>query len=101
MQNLVSTNKFAQAGSMVGQDVEMVDARWDFTTNSSQPAEIEYDSASGTFVQKSITGTVESVTFDRVRNKALIKIDGNYYDADQVRQVIQPQVSSSTTTGGT
>ena len=93
MKELVNATKFSQAGSMVGKQATLVDARWDFSTNSSSAPAWDYVTNSA----KSVTGTIESVQFDPARAKALVKINGYYYDSDKIQQLAPPPL---TTTGG-
>lgn len=92
MNRMTTANKFSQAGSMVGQVAQLPDAPWDFNSNTTSPPEWDYE----TNLPKQVLGTIESVQFDRVHDKALIKINGQYYDADQVKQLFPP----GTTLGG-
>jgi len=83
MKDLVSSNKFATAATMVGKQAELIDARWNFEQGVSAPPEWDIFTNS----PKTVMGEIESVQFDRIHDKALVKINGNYYDADQIRQV--------------
>lgn len=99
MKDIVNATKFSQAGSMVGKQATLVDARWNFSTNAVDAAQWDY----GTNQAKSVTGTIEAVQFDSQRGKALVKIDGNFYDADSIQQISVPPstTTSSTSTGST
>jgi flagellar basal-body rod modification protein FlgD len=83
MGNLVNATKFSQASSMVGKTAQIVDAPWDFQNGVSGQAEWDYE----TNTAKTVKGTIQSVQFDSQRNKAIIQIDGEYYDADNIQQV--------------
>ncbi|HEY9686355.1 MAG TPA: flagellar hook capping FlgD N-terminal domain-containing protein [Coleofasciculaceae cyanobacterium] len=87
MKTIVDATKFSQAGSMVGKEAMLVDARWDFNTGTTGTPEWDYQ----TNGPKMVSGTIESVQFDRAKGKALVNIDGNYYDADNIRQIALPQ----------
>lgn len=92
MKDIVSATKFAQAGSMVGKQATLPDARWDFTNNvAGQP---EYDYA--TNQPKTVTGTIDAVQFNSTLGKALVRINGNYYDADSIQQLSNPPASNTT-----
>lgn len=83
MKEMVTSNKFSQAGSMVGRQATLMDAPWDFNTNT--PGQPEWDAATNS--PKTITGVIESVRFDTSRGKALVKIGENYYDAGTIQQI--------------
>jgi flagellar basal-body rod modification protein FlgD len=91
MKELVNATKFSQAGSMVGKQATLVDARWDFNTNSSSTPVWDYAANTA----KTVTGTIESVQFDPSRGKALVKINGNYYDVDKIQQIAPPPVATN------
>lgn len=88
MKDVVHDNRFSRASSMIGQMVEAPDAQWDFENGvSSAPAwDFENDRP------KTVSGPVEAVQFDNSRGKALLKINGAYYDMEQVRQVQMTQL---------
>jgi len=86
MKDMVNATKFSQAGSMVGKVATLPDARWNFTTNTSGQPEWDYS----TNKPATVSGTIDSVTFDPAHNKALVKINGNYYDVDQIQQIADP-----------
>lgn len=91
MNDLVNASKFSQAASMVGQVATLVDAPWDFTNNvSSTPA---WDVK--TNLPKVVTGTIEGVQFDSTLGKALIKINGKYYDSESIQQISNPTPTTS------
>ena len=94
MKSVVDATKFAQAGSMVGKQADLVDARWDFNTGTTGTAEWDYLNNS----PKYASGVIESVQFDRSHGKALVKINGNYYDAENILQLSAPPAGN---TGGT
>lgn len=96
MNRMVESNTFAQASNMIGKTVELVDARWDFNTNRSGNPEWDFE----TNLPKTVTGVVESVQFDRVHGKALAKIGNNYYDVEQIRQIITPPAPLADNVGG-
>lgn len=83
MKELVNATKFAQAGSMVGQQATLMDARWDFTNNTTGTPEWDFT----TNMPKTVTGVIEAVQFDTQLGKALVKINGNYYDAETIQQL--------------
>ena len=83
MNSLVNATKFSQASSMVGKTAQLVDAPWDFTNGVSGQTQWDYETNSA----KTVRGTIQSVQFDAQRNKALVQIDGQYYDADNIQQV--------------
>lgn len=83
VKDMVNANRFASAAAMVGQEAELVDARWDFGKAASNPPEWDFNTNS----PRTVKGIIESVQFDRQHNKAIVKINGNYYDADQIRQI--------------
>jgi flagellar basal-body rod modification protein FlgD len=87
---MVNATKFSQAATMVGKIASLNDARWDFTNNVSSAPQMDLY---GKPVR--VTGTIESVQFDQAHGKALIKINGNYYDADNIKDLTLPQVSSN------
>lgn len=89
MKDMVDATKFSQAGSMVGKQVTLPDAKWNFDNKTSDSPEWDYT----TNQPKTITGTVESVMFDTAQGKALVKVNGNYYDVDQIQQLSQAPVS--------
>jgi flagellar basal-body rod modification protein FlgD len=96
MKDLVNATKFSQAGSMVGKVATLPDAPWDFTSNASGQVEWDYT----TNQPKVVTGVIQSVQFDPDHGKALVNIDGTYYDADQIQQIADPPaptVASQTT----
>jgi flagellar basal-body rod modification protein FlgD len=86
MKDLVNATKFSQAGSMVGKTATLPDARWDFTNNTTGQPEWDYT----TNLPKTVTGVIQSVKFDPAHNKALVNINGNYYDAEQIQQIADP-----------
>jgi flagellar basal-body rod modification protein FlgD len=88
---MVNATKFSQAATMVGKVATLPDGPWDFTNNVSGIP--EYDVQTGR--PATVTGTIESVQFDQARGKALIKINGNYYDSDNIKDLSLPQVSSN------
>jgi len=88
---MVNATKFSQAATMVGKVASLPDARWDFTNNVTGTP--NFDVATGQ--PTSVTGTIESVQFDQQHGKALIKINGNYYDADNIKNLTLPQVGSN------
>lgn len=96
MHDLVNSNKFSQAASMVGKVAQLVDAPWNFTTN--MPGEPQWDVSTNTPKHK--TGTIESVVFDQKNGKALVQIDGNYYDADQITQLFSTPIPQTNTSSG-
>lgn len=83
MKEIVNATKFAQAGSMVGQQATLMDAQWDFSTNSTGTPEWDYV----TNMPKTVTGIIEAVQFDTQLGKALVRINGKYYDADTIQQL--------------
>jgi flagellar hook assembly protein FlgD len=93
IKDMTNSNRFASAAAMVGQQADLVDARWNFETATSDAPEWDLQ-ANG---PKTVTGIIESVQFDRQHNKALVKINGNYYDADQIRQLSPAPVPTTTT----
>lgn len=86
MKEIVSATKFSQAGSMVGKQATLMDARWDFTNKTTGTPEWDYQ----TNQPKTVTGVVEAVQFDAQLGKALVRINGNYYDADTIQQLSAP-----------
>lgn len=98
MKDIVNATKFSQAASMVGKTATLTDARWDFTNNVSGAPEWDYQSNQA----KTVTGPIDAVQFDAAHGKALVKINGNYYDADNIQQLIgAPTSGTSTSTTGT
>lgn len=100
MKEIVNATKFAQAGSMVGQQATLMDAKWDFSSNTTGSP--EWDLV--TNQPKTVTGVIEAVQFDTQLGKALVKINGSYYDADAIQQlsvVPTPPPASGTTSGTT
>lgn len=91
MHDLVNSNKFAQAGAMVGQTAKLVDAPWDFTSGISGSPEWDVETNS----PKTVTGVIQSVQFDRSNGKALVQINSRYYDADQIQQLYAAPPASS------
>lgn len=91
MKDIVNATKFSQAGSMVGKSATLVDARWDFANNISGAPEWDYANNAA----KTVTGTIESVQFDPSRGKALVKINGNFYDIDKIQQLTNTSVTQS------
>jgi flagellar basal-body rod modification protein FlgD len=98
---VVNATKFSQAASMVGKQATLTDARWDFT--HSVTGNPELDPTTGK--PASISGPIQSVQFDSAHNKALVKINDHYYEADKIRELSLPlpattlnPTSSSTTT---
>jgi flagellar basal-body rod modification protein FlgD len=83
MHDLVNANKFAQAGAMVGQTAQLVDAPWDFANGV--PGTPVWDVATNS--PKTVTGVIQSVQFDRDNGKALVQINNKYYDAEQIHQL--------------
>lgn len=94
--SMVNATKFSQAASMVGKQATLVDARWDFDNNTSGQAQL--DPATGK--PAVISGAIESVQFDSARGKALVKINGNYYDADKIQELALPPAANTTTGTG-
>lgn len=86
MKDIVNATKFSQAGSMVGKQATLVDAPWNFTTNTANPPEWDIQ----TNTAKTVSGTIEGVQFDATHGKALVKINGTYYDADTIQQLSLP-----------
>lgn len=86
MKEIVSATKFSQAGSMVGKQATLMDARWDFTNKTTGTPEWDYQ----TNQPKTVTGVIEAVQFDAQLGKALVRINGNYYDADAIQQLSVP-----------
>jgi flagellar basal-body rod modification protein FlgD len=96
MGSLVNATKFSQAAGMIGKTATLADAPWDATNGvSGQP---EWDATTNS--PKTVTGTIESVQFDQQHNKALVQVNGQYYDADQIRQVFNPTTASNNAGGG-
>lgn len=91
MKDLVNATKFSQAGSMVGKQATLPDAKWDFSNNISGQPEWDY----ATNQAKNVTGIIQSVKFDPAHNKALVNINGNYYDADQIQQLADPPIATT------
>lgn len=79
---VVNATKFSQAGAMVGKQATIPDAPWDFNNNV---AGIPSVGANGK--PTTVTGTIESVQFDKAHGKALLKINGNYYDAESIQSL--------------
>lgn len=90
MREMVQSNKFSQAATMVGKQAELVDARWDFVNNTSGTPEWDYQMN----VPKIVQGTIEGVQFDRANDKALVKVGNYWYDADLIQTLANPQVSA-------
>lgn len=98
MKEIVNATKFAQAGSMVGQQATLMDARWDFSNNTTGTPEWDFT----TNMPKTVTGVIEAVQFDTQLGKALVKINGNYYDADTIQQLsVAPTTNTTTQTAAT
>lgn len=93
MKEIVSSNRFAVAASMVGKEAELIDARWNFEQGVSDPPQWDMMTNS----PRTASGLIESVQFDRTHDKALVKINGHYYDADKIRQIFP---AASGTEGG-
>jgi flagellar hook assembly protein FlgD len=93
MKEVVNATKFAQAGSMVGQQATLMDARWDFKTNTTGSPEFDFE----TNMPKTVTGIIDAVQFDTQLGKALVRINGNYYDSQSIQQlsVITPPSSQT------
>ncbi len=85
MDQLLRANKFSQAGALIGQMVDLPAASWNFEQGISNPPSWDYL----TNTPKRVQGIVESVQLDRTRNKALLKVDGVFYDAELVQQISQ------------
>ena len=83
MSNLVQSNQFTQASTLVGKNVDLLGAKWDAANGVSTPA--PYDVETG--MPKMVSGTVESVQYDYAKGKALLKVDGDYYELSNLRQV--------------
>jgi flagellar basal-body rod modification protein FlgD len=96
MNDMTNATKFSSAGSMVGKVATLPDAKWDFNNNVSGQA--DWDTT--TNGPKTVTGTIESVQFDSAHGKALVKINGNYYDSDNIK-TLGLSNSGSTGTGST
>ena len=99
MKDIVNASKFSQAGSMVGKTASVIDAPWDFTNSVSSPTNLN----PATNKPAVVTGTIDSVQFDTAHGKALVKINGNYYDLDKVQNISSPPAPTTTgtnTTGG-
>jgi len=86
MKSIVDATKFSQAGAMVGKQAVLVDARWDFNTSTTGQAEWDYEANGPAYV----SGVIEGVQFDRSHGKALVLINGNYYDADNIQALANP-----------
>ncbi len=91
MKDIVNATKFSQAGSMVGKQATLMDARWDFKNNTTGTPEWDVT----TNQPKVVTGTIEAVQFDTQRGIALVRINGNYYDADTIQQLSLPPAAST------
>lgn len=87
MREVVNANKFSLASNMIGMQVDLPDQPWNFETKTSAP-QPEWDPVNQTW--KRATGVVENVLFDPSLGKALIKVNGQYYDADLVQAVGYP-----------
>lgn len=99
MKDLTDSNTFASAASMVGKQAWLPDAPWDFDNATSGTP--EWDVATNS--PKVAQGEITAVQFDRVHGKALVLINGKYYDAASIKQLApaQPTASSGSSTGGT
>jgi flagellar hook assembly protein FlgD len=97
MKDMTNATKFAQAGSMVGKTATLPDARWDFANNVSGTPEWDYE----TDQAKTVTGVIQTVQFDTAHGKALVKINGNYYDVDKIQYLSEtPSSTQQTSTNG-
>ena len=83
MKNMTDSTTFAHASGLIGTSVSMIDAAWDFNNGISDTP--EWDAQSNG--PKMIFGNVDAVQYDRQHGKALLLIDGKYYDSSQVRTV--------------
>jgi flagellar basal-body rod modification protein FlgD len=85
MNSIVDATKFSQASSMIGKTAQLFDAPWNFETGISGTPEWDVDTNS----PKTVTGVIESVQFDKSHGKALVKINGTYYDADKILNLFE------------
>ena len=91
MGDLVSATQFSQANNMIGRTVTLPDGQYNFSTGVSDVAQTDF-----TTNQKSTkTGAVTSVRYDQSHQKAILEIDGKYYDASSV-QSISPGSTAAT-----
>jgi len=92
MTDMVNATKFSQASTMIGKQATLVDAPWDLTNNA--PGQAQWDTKTNS--PKTITGTITGIQFDAAQNKALIQINGNYYDGDSIQVLSSPTTTSTT-----
>jgi|GEM_PF-1827577 len=96
MGDLVSATQFSQANNMIGKTITLPDGQYNFSTGVSDVAQTDF-----TTNQKATkTGTVTSVRYDQNHQKAILEIDGKYYDASSV-QSISPGSTATTNSGAT
>ncbi|HEY9744860.1 MAG TPA: flagellar hook capping FlgD N-terminal domain-containing protein [Oculatellaceae cyanobacterium] len=94
MKSLVDSNTFAQATGLIGKEVSLMDAPWSFELGASTTP--EYDPEIGG--PKQLTNVVvEGVQFDRNTGKALVKINGKYYDSALIYNVQNPTTQNPQT----
>ena len=93
MTDMVNATKFSQASTMIGKQATLIDAPWDLTNNV--PGHAQWDTT--TNAPKTVTGTITGIQFDAAQNKALIQINGKYYDGDAIQQLSTPTTTTSTT----
>jgi len=91
MGNLVSATQFSQANSMIGETVTLPDGQYNFSTGVSDVPATNFS----TNQQATKTGKVQSVRYDQTHQKAILEIDGKYYDASSV-QSIAPGTTTAT-----
>ncbi len=95
MQDIVKSNTYSTAASLVGKTVSVPAAPWDFSKNMSATAPTD---ASGNAT--TVSGTITSVKFDTNHGKALIELSGNpgvYYDSSIIQSVANGPVASAPT----
>lgn len=81
--DMLMSNRFGQAAGLAGKIVQVPDASWNFEQGISNPPVMDLE----TGAHKLVVGQVEAVQWDPDNQKALLLIDGNFYDMDLVQQV--------------
>lgn len=86
MSAMTNAIQFSQASSMIGKGAVLVDASWNFDTNSSNTP--EYDTTTNS--PKVVSGLIESIQFDQQNGVALALINGKYYDTKNIKNLFTP-----------
>jgi flagellar basal-body rod modification protein FlgD len=78
-----SAEQIANAAALVGKNVKLPDIPWDPDTGAFT-ANIDPE----TKLPRVVTGSVENIRFDFGSNTTLVEINGKYYNAESIQQIL-------------